>query len=97
MHEVLAIFEHQNSLHKRYRLPIRFRKHAQYLTRKEAKILLMLMEGQRTKEIAWHLELSQHTVNTHLANIKAKLGCNSMFQLGVTLGELRTFYYIKEG
>lgn len=57
-----------------------------YLTKKEVDIVLQLMDGKRAKEIAWKLGSSLHTVNTHLANIKDKLKCANIFQLGLTLG-----------
>jgi DNA-binding CsgD family transcriptional regulator len=59
-----------------------------YLTDKEAGIISCLINGLRPKEIAWQLTTSLNTVNTHLANIKIKLGCMSIFQLGMVLGEL---------
>lgn len=57
-----------------------------YLTDREAGIVACLVEGLRPKEIAWKLTTSLNTVNTHLANIKIKLGCISIFQLGLVLG-----------
>lgn len=57
-----------------------------YLTDREAGIICCLVEGLRPKEIAWKLTTSLNTVNTHLANIKIKLGCISIFQLGLVLG-----------
>lgn len=59
-----------------------------YLTDKEAGIISCLVEGLRPKEIAWELTTSLNTVNTHLANIKIKLGCISIFQLGLVLGNV---------
>jgi DNA-binding CsgD family transcriptional regulator len=59
-----------------------------YLTDKEAGIISCLVEGLRPKEIAWELTTSLNTVNTHLANIKIKLGCVSIFQLGLVLGNI---------
>ena len=57
-----------------------------YLTKKEAVIVSELISGKRAKQIAWDLQTSLHTVNTHLANIKAKLECQNIFQLGLLLG-----------
>ncbi len=59
-----------------------------YLTDKEAGIITCLISGLRPKEIAWELTTSLNTINTHLANIKIKLGCISIFQLGMVLGSL---------
>ena len=61
-----------------------------YLTDKEAGIIACLVDGLRPKEIAWELTTSLNTVNTHLANIKIKLGCMSIFQLGLVLGNVIT-------
>lgn len=59
-----------------------------YLTDKEAGIISCLVSGLRPKEIAWELTTSLNTINTHLANIKIKLGCVSIFQLGLVLGNI---------
>jgi DNA-binding CsgD family transcriptional regulator len=59
-----------------------------HLTDKETGIISCLINGLRPKEIAWQLTTSLNTVNTHLANIKIKLGCISIFQLGMVLGNL---------
>lgn len=59
-----------------------------YLTDKETEIISCLINGLRPKEIAWQLTTSLNTINTHLANIKIKLGCVSIFQLGMVLGNL---------
>ncbi len=58
-----------------------------YLTKKEFDIVLHLVNGRRAKEIAWELGSSLHTINTHLANIKYKLKCANIFQLGLVLGK----------
>ena len=43
------------------------------LTRREAEVLELLVEGQTQKTIAKQLFVSEHTVNTHVRNIYAKL------------------------
>lgn len=57
-----------------------------HLTPKESQIVRLMVTGLRPKQIAWNLEASLHTVNTHLANIKQKFGCANSFQLGLALG-----------
>lgn len=57
-----------------------------YLTQREAMIVALMMIGQRAKQIAWKLEISLHTVNSHMANIKQKLDCNTNFEVGYRLG-----------
>lgn len=57
-----------------------------YLTQREAMIVALMMIGHRAKQIAWKLEISLHTVNSHMANIKQKLECNTNFEVGYILG-----------
>ncbi len=47
------------------------------LTAREQKILELMTDGLIKKEIADHLSLSYHTVDTHLRNIYAKLHVNT--------------------
>lgn len=76
-------------IRRRHKLPIIKNGTETYLTHKEAKIVTLLIRGLRAKQIAWELESSLHTVNTHLANIKDKLNCNNIFQLGLILGSYK--------
>jgi DNA-binding NarL/FixJ family response regulator len=46
------------------------------LTTRELEVLRLIAEGCRNKEIASRLAISDHTVNTHVKNILAKLGAN---------------------
>jgi DNA-binding CsgD family transcriptional regulator len=57
-----------------------------YLTHREAMIVALMMIGHRAKQIAWQLQISLHTVNSHMANIKHKLDCNTNFEVGYLLG-----------
>ena len=75
---------------KRYKMPIRYGEREAYLTRKETVIVALLIRGMRAKQIAWELNSSLHTVNTHLSNIKEKLNCDNIFQLGLILGDYKT-------
>ncbi len=47
------------------------------LTAREQTILLQLALGKSNKDVAGHLSISVHTVETHRKNIKRKLGINS--------------------
>lgn len=87
--QVKDIFDQSPLTHNRYPLPEAFNRYAHYLTQREAMIVSLLVQGKRAKEIAWELSSSLHTINTHLANIKQKLGCRSIFELGMTLGEIK--------
>ena len=51
---------------------------AQYvLTPREREILRLIASGKSNKEIAWVLEMSVRTVETHRANVLIKLGADS--------------------
>ncbi len=47
------------------------------LTRMEWRVVELVAEGATNREVAEHLSLSPHTVNTHLRNIFAKLSIRS--------------------
>lgn len=47
------------------------------LTEREVEVLQLLVDGQSQKRIAYELELSPHTVNSHIRNIYAKLHVHS--------------------
>ncbi|MBU1100818.1 MAG: response regulator transcription factor [Bacteroidetes bacterium] len=51
------------------------------LTTQEKKIVSLIAEGYANKEIALQLNLSTHTVKSHVHNILSKLGLNSRFQI----------------
>lgn len=54
------------------------------LTKREKEVLIVIAAGKTSKEIAYTLNISQHTVDKHKKNIKKKLNLN-------TLGELVKF------
>lgn len=65
-----------------------------YLTGKEVEVLIHLSKGNRLADIAKILYISEKTVETHIENIKNKLKCRTMFELGlkaVNLGIHRIF------
>jgi len=47
------------------------------LTPRERQVLNMMAEGFGNKEIAWRLQISEHTVKFHVSSILAKLGASS--------------------
>ena len=55
------------------------------LTARERQILDMMAEGLGNKEIAWQLQISEHTVKFHVSSILGKLGAASRTE-AVTLG-----------
>lgn len=52
-----------------------------HLTRRELEVLNLLVEGQRQKEIAEQLVISQKTVATHIQNLLGKFGVHSRAEL----------------
>jgi DNA-binding CsgD family transcriptional regulator len=62
------------------------------LTKRESEIVALLSLNARPKEIAFKLNISKNTVNSHLTNIKRKIECNSCFDIGFLLGRLG--YYL---
>jgi NarL family two-component system response regulator YdfI len=50
---------------------------SQELTEREREVLVCVANGERSKEIAAHLGISERTVGTYLSNIFAKLGVDS--------------------
>ncbi len=47
------------------------------LTPRERQVLEMIAEGLGNKEIAWRLQISEHTVKFHVSSILGKLGASS--------------------
>lgn len=68
-----------------------------YLTQREAMIVALMMIGHRAKQIAWKLEISLHTVNSHMANIKQKLDCSTNFEVGYILGWFKYYQEQQQG
>jgi DNA-binding NarL/FixJ family response regulator len=60
----------------------------QKLTPREMEILGMIAEGLGNKEIAWRLDISEHTVKFHIGSIFTKLGAHSRTE-AVTIGVRR--------
>lgn len=51
------------------------------LSRRELQVLLLLVQGQTSKEVAATLAISPRTVETHRANIMQKLGLKTLAEL----------------
>ncbi|MFZ4656574.1 MAG: response regulator transcription factor [Caldilineaceae bacterium] len=47
------------------------------LTNREWEVLQLLAEGEKNKQIAKHLSITENTVEHHLKNIYAKLGVDN--------------------
>jgi DNA-binding CsgD family transcriptional regulator len=68
----------------------------QHLTKREIECLLWLFEGKTALEISMLLDCSKRTVDTHLTNIKNKLGCYKLTSLMLEctkLGIHELFHY----
>jgi Response regulator containing a CheY-like receiver domain and an HTH DNA-binding domain len=55
------------------------------LTRKEARVAKLIVEGFSNREIAKELAITERTVKGHLNNIYKKLGLKSRYQLMVVV------------
>jgi DNA-binding CsgD family transcriptional regulator len=58
------------------------------LTRAELEVSRLVAQGKTNREIADHLFVSPHTVDSHLRNIFAKMGVKSRVQLASAMGEI---------
>jgi FixJ family two-component response regulator len=58
------------------------------LTVRERDVLQLLVAGNSNKEVAWQLELSPKTVESHRANIMRKLDVGSFAELVRDFSEL---------
>lgn len=58
-----------------------------YLTPKEIDVLIQLAHGASCVEVSNSLFISNRTVETHILNLKRKLNCNSLFELGAKAKE----------
>ena len=54
---------------------------ARQLTRRESEVVALIARGLTNSEIAAELVLSKRTVEHHIANILAKLGCTNRVQI----------------
>lgn len=63
--------------------------HDNYLTLREFECLQWLTSGKTMEEIALHLSISLRTMKGHIENIKRKLNCTNLFQLGMVYQNLR--------
>lgn len=60
-----------------------------HLTPRELECLNWCVDGLTIADIAVKMNISPRTAQTHIENIKSKLGCQNMFQLGYTLAKIR--------
>ena len=67
---------------KRFRFQVKNGDIDTYLTRTEALIIFLFIQGLKPKQVSDKLNISFNTVNSHIASIRIKLQCKTMFQLG---------------
>jgi two-component system, NarL family, response regulator YdfI len=60
----------------------------EHLTVREVEILRLMARGQRNKQVAAQLNISQHTVKYHVSAVMAKLGARTRTE-AVTIGVMR--------
>jgi len=58
-----------------------------FLTKKEIECICWLIKGKSADETSKMLNVSRRTVETHLNNVKRKLNCYKMFQVGYLVGK----------
>ena len=62
------------------------------LTRRELEVLRLVAEGHSNKEVAFELDISDHTVKFHVTSILAKLGARSRTEAATTAARLGLLY-----
>ena len=62
------------------------------LTRRELEVVRLVAEGHSNKEIAFELDISDHTVKFHVNSIMTKLGARSRTEAATTAARLGLLY-----
>jgi PAS domain S-box-containing protein len=78
-HYILNVKDPQNII--KHQIKIKENEFNTTVSQAELKVLNLIAEGLRTKEIAEKLFLSEHTINIHRKNLLVKLESNSSSQL----------------
>jgi LuxR family quorum-sensing system transcriptional regulator SolR len=60
-----------------------------FLTAKESECVEWYFKGKTSSEIAIIMQISKRTVETHMENVKHKLKCSNMFQLGYAMAKAK--------
>lgn len=68
-------------------------KQGAYLTQREFQCLHYLSSAMTIDQIAKLLKITPRTVKAHIANIKTKTGCATLFQLGALYQQLQDWAY----
>ena len=59
------------------------------LAKRETDCISWYLKGKNSGEIAIILGISRRTVETYIENVKTKLGCTNLFQIGYCLAEMK--------
>ena len=62
------------------------------LTKREKEIFTLLIDNYSTKDIAYHLGISEKTVRNHISNVMQKLGVNGRASAVVELIKLKELF-----
>lgn len=62
------------------------------LTRREIETIYWLIRGKTVPEAALLLRISKRTVETYVNNVKCKLACKSLFQIGHIVGKYSSYF-----
>jgi len=66
------------------------------LTNREKECLLWLIRGKTAPEIAIILGMSHRTAEKHIASLKNKFQCSSLFQMGIKLSSIKLRLFFEE-
>lgn len=66
-----------------------------YVTKREYECLHWFSLGKTTEEIAMIMQITARTVSAHIVNIKERLGCSNLFQLGQIYASLKSKGLVK--
>ncbi len=77
--------QRESKLRQRYELRRRFQQRYRQLTPRERQIMVMLVQFEQTKRVAYELGISKRTADIHRAHILAKMQADSLTDLALTL------------
>ncbi len=67
-----------------------------YLTKQEIHCIHFLMKGHTFKRISNNLKIAERTVINHITNVRKKLGCKTLCELGVKLAKIKILDFLLE-
>lgn len=91
--ELIKVNPLQMSLQKKGKQTLNFKANA-YLTERERDCVRWLALGKSAQIISEINQVSRKTVERNIASIKEKLGCYTLFQMGIFLAENKLSYFL---